>query len=109
MATRNGWRLLKGRWTRSLGERGVRVRLFQMRKDGTFYRDVWVPGRGKNRKCLHTRDRGEADHLGRALLAALMTQDAESAPQRFFIRRRMGRERGEHFVTPERLIEASVQ
>jgi integrase len=78
MANRNGWRLLTGRWTRSLGERGVRVRLFQMRKGGTFYRDVWVPGRGKDRRCLRTRHRGKADRLGRALLAALMTQDTES-------------------------------
>src|SRR5687767_14438366 len=41
-----GWHQKGGRWARSLGHRGVRVRLFQKRKDGTFYRDVWIPGSG---------------------------------------------------------------
>src|SRR5580658_474157 len=50
MATNNGWRKVRGRWTRSLGMRGLRVRLFENRS-GMFYRDVWVPGEGYDRKC----------------------------------------------------------
>ena len=50
----------------------MRVRLFQMTKDGSFYRDLWVPGRGKNRRCIGTTDRVEAERLGRELLAALL-------------------------------------
>src|SRR5687767_5433023 len=72
MARRSSWHQVKGCWVRSLGERGMRVRLFQMRRDGSFYRDVWVPGRGKDRRCLGTRDRTEAERLGRQLLAALL-------------------------------------
>lgn len=44
-----------------------------------FYRDVWLPGRGYNRKCLDVRDRGEAERLGRELLAKLSSQ-ATAAP-----------------------------
>lgn len=81
MTRRSGWHQIKGRWTRTLGEHGLRVRLFQIRKGGTFYRDVWVPERGKDRKCLHTSDRAEAERLGRALIAARMRgeQDAGTA------------------------------
>ena len=75
MARRNGWHQIKGRWARTLGDRGLRVRLFQMRKSGTFYRDVWLPGRGKDRKCLHTNDRAEAEKLGRALIAARIGEE----------------------------------
>src|SRR5438128_12524268 len=76
MATRNRrneWHQVHGRWTRSLGERGMRVRIFEKRRNGTFYRAVWVRGRGHDRACLHTRDRGEAERLARQLLAALLT------------------------------------
>ena len=75
MATRNRrneWHQTDGKWTRSLGERGMRVRLFQKRRNGTFYRAVWVRGRGHDRACLHTRDRGEAERLAKQLLAALL-------------------------------------
>jgi hypothetical protein len=41
MAPRSSWHQVKGRWTRTLGEHGFRVRLFQKRKGGTFCRDVW--------------------------------------------------------------------
>jgi hypothetical protein len=76
MATRNRrneWHQVHGRWTRSLGERGMRVRLFQKRSNGTFYRAVWVRGRGHDRACLHTRDRGEAERLAKRFLGALLT------------------------------------
>src|ERR1700687_644933 len=69
---RSEWHQANGKWTRSLGERGTRVRLFQNRRNGVFHRDVFVPGRGRNRRSMHTRDRDEADRLGKQLLAALL-------------------------------------
>jgi integrase len=36
-----------------------------------FYRATWVPGSGRDVKSLGTRDRAEAERLGRQLLAAL--------------------------------------
>ncbi len=73
---RGGWRCVGGKWTRSLGQRGARVRLFQKRRHGTFYRAVWVRGRGHDRACLHTRNREEADRLSRQLLAGLLSGEA---------------------------------
>jgi len=67
-----GWSQKGGRWIRSLGHRGVRVRLFQKRKDGAFYRDVWVPGEGIDRRSLQTIDRSEAEKLGLGLLGELI-------------------------------------
>ena len=72
---RTEWHQVKGKWTRSLGERGLRVRLFQKRRDGPFYRAVWVPGRGRNQAPLGTADRHEADRLGRLLLAELLNRE----------------------------------
>lgn len=69
---RSEWHQVNGKWTRSLGERGTRVRLFQNRRGGVFYRDVYVPGKGRNRKVIGTHDRDEADRLGKKLLAALL-------------------------------------
>jgi hypothetical protein len=37
---RNEWHQADGKWTKSLGRRGLRVRLFQNRKGGVFYRSV---------------------------------------------------------------------
>ena len=72
-ARRSEWTRNKaGGWRRSLGSRGNRVRLFQKRRDGTFYRVVWIPGIGANTKTLKTCDRTEAERLGRALLAELV-------------------------------------
>ncbi len=69
---RDQWRASKkGTWTCSLGVRGCRVRLFQITKDGCFYREVHLSGRGKDRISLNTRERSEAERLGRALLASL--------------------------------------
>src|SRR5437762_1410066 len=78
MATRNRrteWHLINGKWTRSIGNRGARIRLFQRRKDGVFFRAVWVPGRGKDVKCLGVIDRAQAERLGRELLGRLLTSE----------------------------------
>ena len=75
---RSSWRQdRKDCWTRSLGHRGTRVRLFQKRNDGLFYRATWYtqPGAERGRRSivsLDTHDRNEAERLGKALLAALL-------------------------------------
>ncbi len=68
---RTEWHQKNGIWTRTLGERGMRIRLFQKRRDGSFYRDMWIPGVGKSRQCLHTNQREVAVRIGRELLAKL--------------------------------------
>ncbi len=71
---RDQWRKSKnGTWACSLGHRGCRVRLFQITKDGSFYREVHIPGKGRDRISLKTRERAEAEKLGRTLLASLLT------------------------------------
>jgi integrase len=40
-----------------------------------FYRALWLPGRGFDRKCLGTTDRVEAERLAKDLLAALLRDD----------------------------------
>jgi integrase len=85
MATRNRrdeWHQVNGKWTRSLGFRGTRVRLFQKRKDGTFYRTVWVAGSGRTHASILTRDRAEAERLGRLLLSELLRQEELTLPGR---------------------------
>src|SRR6266566_5747739 len=85
MATRNRrneWHEVHGRWTRSLGERGMRVRIFEKRRNGTFYRTTWVPGRGRDHASLGTRDRNEAERLGRMLLAELLRQEETTRSER---------------------------
>jgi integrase len=71
---RSSWRRTKsGTWPCSLGERGCRVRLFEKRKDAGFYREVHHRLTGRDQKSLATRDRDEAERLGKALLARLLT------------------------------------
>lgn len=82
MAPRSSWHQIKGRWTRTLGEHGLRIRLFQKRKGGTFYRAVWLSDSGTDRKCLHTKDRAEAERLGRALLSARLREDYQAPASR---------------------------
>lgn len=65
-----------GTWSCSLGERGTRVRLFQKREDGVFHRAVWRPGVGRDQRSLGTRDRNDAERLGRLLLAAILRGEA---------------------------------
>lgn len=71
---RDQWRRTdSGTWTRSLGNRGARVRLFQKRQDGPYYREVYIKGAGRDQACLGTTDQKEALRLGQELLAALIT------------------------------------
>ncbi len=60
----------------------VFVTLFQIEKDGVLYRAVWMPGRGRDRASLGTRDRKEAERLGQLLLAELLRQDELNAAGR---------------------------
>lgn len=71
---RTEWKQINGKWTRSLGSRGVRVRLFQITKNGSFFRALWIPGRGKSRKYIGTKDKAEAERIGRELLSALLLE-----------------------------------
>jgi integrase len=50
----------------------MRVRLFQNRRDGTFYRATWIPGVGRDVASLRTKDRADAERRGRELLAELL-------------------------------------
>src|SRR5689334_4562764 len=62
----------RGGWRCSIGERGLRIRLFQNRCGGVFSRAVWVPGSGWDTKSLKTNNRDEAERLGRALQVELL-------------------------------------
>ncbi len=82
---RSQWRRTKkGLWTCSLGERGLRVRLFDKRPNGVYYRAVWLPGEGRSVASLHTNNRTEAERLGKQLLGELFrgARPAESGPIR---------------------------
>ena len=57
--TSRGWHQVDGKWSCSLGERGIRIRLFENRRGGVFYRAVWQTGRGKEQKIAR-HDRPEA-------------------------------------------------
>lgn len=78
---RDGWRTTRtGCWTRTLGERGLRVRLFQKRRGGTFYRAVWLPdSRVWDRRAIGTSERAEAEDMGRQLLGALLLDGSPTA------------------------------
>lgn len=77
---RDEWRSTGRGWTRSFGERGLRVRLFQKRKEGKFYRSVWRPGVGIDEKCLYTSERDAAERLVRELLAKATLGETDSRP-----------------------------
>lgn len=67
---RDKWRTTKkGCWVMSIGSRGQRVTLFQTTKDGSFYGGMYRDGR-MVRRSLGTRDRVEAERLGRELYAS---------------------------------------
>ncbi len=79
---RSEWhRLRNGTWARPFGMRGCRVRLFQKRSAGVFYRAVYIPGKqGCSRKALDTFDKSEAERLAKQLLAALLQADSADVP-----------------------------
>jgi integrase len=77
--SRSEWHQHNGLWSRSLGYRGIRVRLFQKRSGGMFYRAMWVPGRGFDKKCVGTTNRVEAEKLGKALLVAMRNDEHSSS------------------------------
>lgn len=77
---RDEWRATARGWTRSFGDRGLRVRLFQKRKNGKFYRSIWRPGVGVDEKCVHTTDRGEAERLIKELLAKATLGETDERP-----------------------------
>ncbi|HVX40449.1 MAG TPA: tyrosine-type recombinase/integrase [Gemmatimonadaceae bacterium] len=56
----------------------MRVRLFQKRKDGPFYRAVWLSGEGINQRPLGTKDKDEALRLGKLLLSELLKGEKAS-------------------------------
>ena len=81
IARRNSWHRTKdGAWTCSIGDRGCRVRLFEKRRDGTYHRAVWIPGKREDQRPLGTTDREEALRLGRLLLAELMNGEVQASP-----------------------------
>lgn len=73
--SRSQWHLSAGKWTCSLGVRGVRVQLFQKRSGGVFYRTLWLDGHRLNRRSLETADRAHAERLANELLRALLRGD----------------------------------
>jgi integrase len=75
-ASKNKWNRVNGTWRISLGSRGCTVRLFENRKTGVYYRDVWVDGR-KDRRSLHTANKAKAEELGRRILLRLLTGKLE--------------------------------
>jgi integrase len=82
IAKRSDWhRTESGAWTCSIGERGLRVRLFQKRSGGTFYREYWTAGK-LDRKPLGTTEKDEALRLGRLLYAELLKGEGLASPIR---------------------------
>ena len=76
--TRHEWHQTdSGSWTRTIGDRGLRIRLFD--KSGVYYREIYLPGGGKDRKSLGTSDRREADRLAKQLYAELVRGPAPVA------------------------------
>jgi integrase len=73
------WNQVNSMWTLSLGSRGMRVRLFQKRKDGVFFRATWIAGVGRDQLSLGTTDRDEAERLGRELFTAMIEQKTPPA------------------------------
>lgn len=75
------WHRAAGKWSLSLEQRGNRIRLFQNRPGGVFLRATWIAGSGRDVVSLRTKDRPEAERLGRALLDALGPGDQVAKPQ----------------------------
>jgi integrase len=75
-----------GCWSCSIGKRSRRVRIFQRKAGGQFYRDVWIAGKGKSRASMGTKSRTEARALAEAFLRgiqeALDCDDAQPSQAR---------------------------
>jgi len=66
----------------SLGGRGYRVRLFQKRYGGEFFRAIWLPGATRqDTASLHTHDRDEAYALGSRFVSELLRSETEIEEQ----------------------------
>jgi integrase len=61
-------------WSKSIGERGHRVRLYEARPGGPIMRSVFVSGR-EDRKSLRTSDKGLAIREAYQLLNALLANE----------------------------------
>lgn len=58
----DGWTLSSktGLWSRSFGDWGTKVRVFQKRPGGSFYRAIYLTHSRKDVACLHSSDRTQA-------------------------------------------------
>src|SRR6266704_118778 len=61
-------------WTKSLGERGHRIRLYEKYSGGPIMRSVYIDGK-EVRKSLAHRDKEKATRQGYELLNALLTNE----------------------------------
>ena len=68
------------RWSKSIGERGRRVRLYEARLGGPIMRSIFVNGR-EDRKSLGHRDRELATRQAYELLRALLANEAAIAEE----------------------------
>lgn len=64
----------KRRWSKSIGERGQRVRLYEARPGGPIMRSTWVNGK-EDRKSLGHRDRELATQQAYDLLRSLLANE----------------------------------
>jgi len=64
----------KRRWSKSIGERGQRVRLYEARLGGPIMRSTWINGK-EDRKSLGHRDRELATRQAYELLRALLANE----------------------------------
>ncbi len=68
------------RWSKSIGERGARVRLYEDRPDGPLFRSVYVNGKEK-RKSLGHRDKELAIRQAYELLHSLLSNQQAFAQE----------------------------
>ena len=61
-------------WSKSIGQRGHRVRLYEPRPSAPIMRSIWINGK-ENRKSLGHRDRELATRQGFELLSALVANE----------------------------------
>ena len=61
-------------WSKSVGERGHRVRLYEARPDGPIMRSVFIDGK-EDRRSLRHRDKEQAVRQGYELLNALLANE----------------------------------